>query len=46
MELGDLLITQGLSSCESDLQKNQMGNFRIKAKSGNSRIKEGRFLRI
>ena len=28
MESGDLLVTLGLSSCESDLQKDQVGNFK------------------
>ena len=28
MELGDLLITQGHSSCESDLRKNWVGDFK------------------
>ena len=30
MELGDLLITQGLSSYESDLRRNRVGNFKSK----------------
>ena len=28
MELGDLLITQGLSSYESDLRRNWVGDFK------------------
>ena len=30
MELDDLLITQGLSSYDSDLQKDWIGNFKTK----------------
>ena len=48
MESDDLLVTLGLSSYGFDLRQNWVGGrkFRINAKNGNIRIKNGRFLRI
>ena len=46
MELDDLLVTLGLSSRESDLRRNGIGNFELYQGMEFVRIKNGRFLRI